>query len=126
MSLDSCLLKNNKYVEEDVNAIYEIIQEQGKEPLREDNYETVLPKIRAEFDEEIVDINGNGEPINTSENSDVWDSFSKDGKDEGKVLLSQARDMERLQMIIDSAETDDRMKDMARTKLYSIASQVQE
>ena len=120
-TVDKCLLENSDKIERDVNTVENTIKNQ--EGITEDNAERKLPEIRNLAGNSITNPDKSGESIDTSANSNVGKAFSKEGYNEGKISLSQARDIERLSNIL-KTNPGPELKLSTERRLFKIFSDI--
>ncbi|MBI4116740.1 hypothetical protein HY449_03270 [Candidatus Pacearchaeota archaeon] len=120
-TVDSCLLKYSDDIEKDVGIVEGIIKNQ--KPITNENANIRLAEIRNSLGDKIENPNKKGEFIELSENSDAGEAFTNEGIKNGRITLSQARDLERLNSELNSAASQ-QDKELAQRKIYSILSQI--
>ncbi len=121
-TIDACLLKNSDQIEADVSTVENVIKTQ--EGITKDNADAKLTSIRNSLGNSITDPNDKTKSIDLSQNSDVYSAFSKDGYDKGKISLTQAKDVERLESILSDSSTSPELRNIAQKELYKILSDV--
>ena len=124
-TLDACLLKNSDQIEADVNTVANVIKTQ--EGITKDNANDKLNSIRDSFGSlgnSITDPNNKTKSIDLSQNSDVYSAFSQQGYKDGKISLTQAKDVERLQTILNDQSTSPELRDIAQRELYKTLSDI--
>jgi len=124
-TVDKCLLVNSDEIDRDVDVVASIIEKQGGITDGEDgNIYAKLPEIRDFLGNEITNPDDPNETINTTKGSNVGEVFKKTGFDEGKISLTQAKDLERLQRILDSNPGEE-LENLTKRKMFKILSDIQ-
>ncbi|MFC1682023.1 transglycosylase SLT domain-containing protein [Nanoarchaeota archaeon] len=86
-SLDYCLAEYNDEINQDVDAVYGVMKSQ--EPVTEENVEERLPEITKSIND-----------------TKIKEAFTKEGYESGAVSLSEAKDLERYEKILNSNPSD--------------------
>lgn len=121
-SLDSCFIENSDEIDKDVEVVSGIIQSQ--EGITTENANQKLPQIQNLVKGTIKDPRNPDKTIDVSEGSDVYKALSPEGYNDRKISLTQARDIERLQTIINTPGTSLELENSARIQLFQIMSDV--
>ena len=122
-SLDACFLDNTEAIDKDVEAVHEIIQSQ--EAINEGNLCGRLGDIRQGLGNQIVDPRNEITSQDVTFSDDLNAAFGTDN--EGKcdmVSLTQARDLERLNLIAESNDISAEIKTSAEIERYKILSNI--
>ncbi|MDP2628996.1 MAG: transglycosylase SLT domain-containing protein [Nanoarchaeota archaeon] len=109
VSVDACLLDKNDDIERDVEQVASIMDKQ--ESITEENVGEKLIEIK------------NSLNLNSSY-VDVSEALSSGGYDDGKVTLTQARDLERLQTILDDFSSSTELKKIAEAEKNKILTNI--
>lgn len=120
-SIDSCFIENSDKIEGDVEKVYSVMQKQEK--ITNENVNQKLPEIGKLIKGTAGNPDNSKEKIDVIEGSDVYSAFSKQGYDDRKISLTQARDIERLQTILDSNPSPE-LETATKRQLYQILSNV--
>lgn len=117
-SLDSCFLDHSKEIDADVDVVSNIIQNQ--ETITDENLCGRLQGIRDGLGNSVINPRDSNKKIEIS--GDIYAAFEKDSDNEcQKISLTQARDIERLNLILDSSVSDE-IKNAASVERYKILS----
>ena len=125
-SLDSCFLRHSKEIDADVDAVFNVIQSQ--DAITDSGLCGKLSEIQSSLGNKVT--NGRTEKRNIKEleiSPDLKAAFSPDdetGKCE-KVSLTQAKDLERLNKIIDSGSgVSQQLRQAAEMKRYALLNEI--
>ena len=120
-TIDACLLKNSDQIDRDVDLVEGVIKKQSKQGgVTKDTVEVKLAEIKNNLGTQITDAEGKN-PINIA---DISSAFTKKGYDDGRISLSQTRDIERLKAILGDSGTSPELQKLAQGKLYKIMSDI--
>lgn len=120
-SIDKCLLNYNDDIENDVGIVQGIMKNQ--DAINEDTLCDKLEEINKVLGKSVNDPRDNSKSISLKNIKKIATSDDKDNKNCGKIRLSQARDLERLNKILDSGATE-QFKKAANISRYRILSQI--
>ena len=126
-SLDHCFSENNGDIEKDVEAVFNIIESQKS--INDDNLCDKLESIRNVLGSSVTikdpKDNTKTKVIEIAEKKDIYAAFEKDSKTNKceKISLSEAKDLERLNLILDSGATE-KFKEAAKINRFRILSNI--
>jgi hypothetical protein len=102
-SLDYCLLEYSDEIDSDVDVALRNIENQNENPIKEENVCERLEKISEGLSKEILtDPYNSAKSIDATKGSNVYTVFNANCSDR-KISLSQARDIERYNAILEDA-----------------------
>ncbi|MEK6760376.1 MAG: hypothetical protein AABX93_00465 [Nanoarchaeota archaeon] len=122
-TIDACLLKNSDQIEKDVTLVEGKIKNQ--QAITKDNVEARLSQVRGKLETKFEDPNDKTGKTFITTDANIEAAFTKDGFEKGKISLSQARDIERLETIYNDPNAGTELKRVAQGKLYKIMSDIQ-
>ena len=124
-SLDNCLLENSDQIDSDVETVYDIIQ--GQKAITDESLCGDLGRIRTALGDSVIDPRDEDKKIDISDGKDIYTAFEKDSETNKceKISLTQAKDLERLNMILDS-EASENFKRSAEISRYKVLSNINE
>ena len=122
-SVDTCLLDKSPEIDRDVEIVEGIIKDQ--EAITNDNLCRKLIDIRAKLGGSVTDPRNKEKTIKISKGENIYAAFDKDAKTNKceKISLTEARDLERLNSILDSSVSDG-IKRASEIKGYRILSDI--
>lgn len=96
-SMDACLLKHSAEIDKDVEVVHKVIQEQNKKEnkITEENIGQKLESVKSG----LVD-----------QGDDISEALTPQGYKDGKVSLTQARDLERIQKALQTSGISPQLK----------------
>ncbi len=112
-TMDKCLYDHTKEIDQDVEVVSKIIEDQNKKENRitEENIGQRLETIKLGL---------------TDQSDDISQALTPQGYNDGKVSLSQARDIERLQTVLKTPGLSPQFKAAAEKELGLILTDISE